>query len=580
MTTRRRGGSSRRRFLTAAGGLTIPAWAAPGPAGRTAEVVFVNGEVHTAGMSNPRTSAVAVANGRILATGSTRRIERLIGPQTRRVDLAGRTLLPGINDSHIHLLGWGLSQPPFSLDLTYPKVRSIADCAAAVKQACRSAKPGDWIVGRGWDTPYLSEGRPPAAADLDAVCPDLPVVLTEFSGHAVWANSKAMALAGIDRNTVPPAGGVIVRDERGEPTGLLYEGAAWIVRESIPPTPPEQQTAALRAAMTRLLERGVTSATEPGLDAPELNLLSALSREAGNKVRMTGLIRAGTSAAELRDALDALPDLTPADPAWMQVAGVKIMGDGIPTANETAWLHEPYVSGGNGSLLIDGDTDADRVAELREMIHLIHAAGYQIGTHVTGDRSIDTVVDAYVREQRAAPRVNARHYLIHADLVSPDTLSQMAAMRIGANFNPEIKFLLADSQVQSIGPARAAYEWPFRTALETGVVVASSSDAPVTEGNWLQGIATCVERRGKQSGKVSGPDQRIDLDQAIRTYTIAGAWQDHAEAFKGSLEPGKAADLCVLDERLSETPPSDYAAASVIMTMVDGRVAHDAGKLT
>ncbi len=151
----------------------------------------------------------------------------------------------------------------------------------------------------------------------------------------------------------------------------------------------------------------------------------------------------------------------------------------------------------------------------------------------------------------------------------------MAAAGIGANFNPEIKHLIADSQVDSIGPLRAAYEWPYRAALDAGVTVASSSDAPVTEGNWLQGLATCVDRRGKQSGQVSGPEQRIKLDEAIRTYTVAGAWQDRAETVKGSLEPGKLADLCVLDERLSAVGSDKYAGVEVAMTLVDGLVVHE-----
>lgn len=572
---------SRRRLLTAAPTVVVPGWLLAGSAQSAADLVLVNGDIHTVDAGNKRVEALAILGNRIIAAGGTKQIESLIGPSTHRVDLQGRTVLPGINDSHLHLLGWGMSQPPFAIDVTYPVVESIADVVRAVQQAVANAAPGEWIVGRGWDQPYLSEGRPPAAADLDAVSPVNPVALTEFSGHAMWANSRALELAGIGADTQPPPGGVIVRDDTGNATGLLFEGAAWMVSSAIPEATPERRTAAIRNAMRRMLERGITSATEPGLNAVDLRIYNQLAREGasreGGNLRMTGLIQAGVSAATLRTAIGELREISSADVAWLRLPGVKIMGDGIPTGNKTAWLHEPYVGGGNGSLLVGSGSHAERVAELNAMIALIHDAGLQAGTHVTGDASIDAAVGACVAAQRSSARTDPRHYVIHADLVSPATLAQMAASGIGANFNPEIKHLIADAQVRSIGPERAAYEWPYHTALAAGVSVASSSDAPVTPGNWLQGLATMVERKGKQSGMVSGPEERISLDAAIRTYTWAGAWQDHAEHVKGSLEPGKLADLCVLDERISATPPERWAGTSVFMTIVDGRVAYQAG---
>lgn len=568
---------NRRQFLLGSAAFAVPAWLG-GCASRTeyADLLFLGGEIHCVDAADRRVEALAVRGNRVLAVGSTSELQQLVGPSTRRVDLAGRTVLPGINDSHLHMMGLGLSKPPFAVDVTYPNVQSIADCVEVVRRAAAERPAGEWITGRGWDQPYLSEGRAPTAADLDAAAPDHPVALTEFSGHAVWANSKAMALAGITAQTEPPPGGVIVKDDTGQPTGLLFEGAGWMLRDKIPPPSLAQRKAAVKNAMTAMLERGVTSCTEPGLSPEDLGVYVELAGETFvEKMRVTGLVRAGSSMQSLTEALQGRSALRSADEAFLQLPGVKIMGDGIPTGNETAWLHEPYVSGGNGSLLIDGENHDERVAELREMIRAIHAEGLQIGTHVTGDRSIDTVVAAYREVQQDNPRPDPRHYLIHADLVSEQTLAAMASAGIGANFNPEIKHLIADSQVDSIGPVRAAYEWPFRSALDAGVLVASSSDAPVTEGNWLQGLATCIDRRGKQSGQVSGPEQRINLDEAIRTYTAAGAWQDRAETFKGSLIPGMVADLCVLDERLSALPTEKFAAVQVAMTMVDGVVVHE-----
>ncbi len=569
------GRTTRRTFLGAGALLPLYPWLSARASLIVPELILFNGDVHTVDRNDRKVQALAIKQGRVTAVGSNTEILALAGKGTRSLDLDGRTVLPGINDSHLHLLMWGLSQPPFALDVTYPNVTSIADVVAAVGRAAQAKRPGEWIVGRGWDQPYLAEGRPPTAADLDAVSPDNPVALTEFSGHAIWANTLALKAVGIGPDTKPPPGGVIVRDDAGQATGLLFEGAAWMLREHIPAPTRAEQRAAIQHAMRQMLERGITSVTDPRVNIAEIGVyLEVAAQDDQPRLRMNGLLGAGTSLATLGPSLAALAEVSFPAPKWMQVTGVKIMGDGIPTGNKTAWMNKPYVGGGYGSLLLDGRNDEERVAELNVMVRMIHDAKLQIGTHMTGSRAIDVAVAAYAAAQEANPRRDPRHYIIHADLASEATLAQMASLGIGGNFNPEIKYLIADGQVASLGPERAAYEWPYRSALDAGVVVASSSDAPVTSGNWLQGITTCMERKGKQSGEVSGPEQRISLDEAIRTYTWAGAWQDRAEHYKGSLAPGMVADICVLDGRLGAMAPSDFADLKVHLTMVDGEVVH------
>ena len=540
-----------------------------------ADLILSGGEIHTVDPKNRRVEAMAIRDNKVLAIGTKTEIRQYSGLSTREIKLDGQTVLPGINDSHIHLQSWAMSRPPYALDLTYPRVKSIRTIIKAVKQAAATLQPTDWIIGRGWDQAYLKEGRAPNRTDLDAVAPYNPVVLTEFSGHAVWVNTAALKFAGITRDSTAEAGGVIVKDEKGEPTGLLFEGPAFRMRSLVPAANRALIENATIAAMQELLKRGITSATDPGLPVSGLEIYRNIVNKNSLMVRINGMLKAGFSTEELQVALSNWQHLKSPSKEWLQLNAVKIMGDGIPTNNKTAWLNEPYESGGNGSLLLNGDTDQDRVRQLRAMIAMINDAGLQAGTHVTGSRSIDEAVTACAIAQKNSQRANLRHYLIHADLVSEVTLARMAELGIGANFNPEIKHLIADSQVASIGPIRAAYEWPYRSAIEAGVTIASSSDAPVTDGNWLQGTATCMDRRGKQTGKVSGPAQRISLDEAIRTYTIAGAWQDHSEHFKGSLEVGKVADFCVLDGRLSSSPTDQFPSMKVALTAVDGRIVHD-----
>lgn len=572
-----RGGSprgvSRRGFVGAMAGAAALRW--PLRQDAPAELILHDGDVHLVDRAFRRVQAIALGGGRVLAAGTTAEVRRLAGPRTRSIGLRGRTVLPGANDSHLHALLWGYGQPPFTVDVAYPAVKSIADIVERVRQAAAARAPGQWIRGNGWDQRYFAEGRAPTRADLDRVAPDHPVVLNEFSFHAVWANSKALALAGITRDTVPPTGGVIVKDSAGEPTGVLFEDATNLIYRAIPPYSPAEQRQGFANATALMASNGITSFTDPLLEPEAVALYAEMARAGALKARLTGLLGVGDTVAELEAALRAHRAPTGVDPKWFRIAGVKIVADGIPTNNKTAWLHRPYEGGGNGVLLVGEGSDEQRAAELEGMILAAHRAGWQVGTHATGDRTIDVAIEAYAKALAERPDPGRRHYLIHADLVTPAALRRMAALGVGANFNSTIKYLIADGQVSSIGPERAAYEWPYRTAMELGVVVATGSDAPVTDGNWRQGLATCVSRAGKQTGKVSGPAERISLDQAIWSHTAAGAWQDHAEAWKGTLAPGMAADLVVLDGPIGRVDPAAIGSMAVDVTVVNGAVVYE-----
>ncbi len=564
----------RREFLLAAAGAAAFRWPRLGWPAAPADLILYDGDVHLVDRVFRRVEAIAIGGGRVLGSGTTAEMRRLGGPGTESVNLRGRTLLPGSNDSHLHALGWGFSQPPFNVDVSYPAVTSIADIVEAVRKAAAARQPGEWIQGRGWDQPYFAEKRAPTRQDLDQAAPNNPVVLTEFSGHAVWANTQALAAAGITRDTVPPPAGVIVKDAEGEPTGVFFEGAAGLVRRVIPPYSTAERLRGFENATALMASNGITSFTEPGIDGQVLAFYAEMAAAGRLKARLTALLAVGRSTASVKATLGAFQPPTGTDPRWLRVAGVKLHADGIPTGNKTAWLHEPYQGGGNGVLVSGEGSDGQRVAEMEAMVRLVHDAGWQIGTHATGDRAIDTVIEAYDKALAAAPDRNRRHYLIHADMVLPATLRRMAALGIGANFNSTIKYLIADGQMASIGPTRAPYEWPYRTALDAGVQVATGSDAPVTDGNWRQGISTCVVRKGKQTGAVSGPEERISLNEAIWSHTAAGAWQDHAEEWKGTLETGKAADLCVLDGGISHLDPDQIGSMKVDLTVVDGKVTY------
>ncbi|MGW2545021.1 amidohydrolase family protein, partial [Kitasatospora sp. NPDC001574] len=263
------------------------------------------------------------------------------------------------------------------------------------------------------------------------------------------------------------------------------------------------------------------------------------------------------------------------DPRRLAVLGVKLFADGVPP-NRTAWMHEAYPGGGHGALCVHGAAPALQAAELTAMIDAVHAGGHQIGVHVTGDRAIDTVVDAFAAAQLAHPRPDARHYLIHGDFATPHSLAVLAAHGYGVNMNPAIKWTISDLMDEVVGEERSGRMWPVRSALTAGVRVCASSDAPITEPDWRQGVASMLLRESKATGRASGPGERVGLREAVRAYTAEPAVQDFAERWKGTVEVGKVADLCVLGGRLADTSPHDLPGLPVDLTYFDGRLVHGA----
>jgi predicted amidohydrolase YtcJ len=536
----------------------------------TADVLVVGGSVLTMDRRFRVAEAVALRRGKVLAVGRTRDLRRLATRRTEVIHAKGGTVLPGINDSHLHLSSYSLNLPPLSADVD---TATMDQLVAVVRDAVADAGPGDsWVRGRGWNENRLPKA--PTRMELDPVSGEHPVILSAFDGHAVAVNTKALALAGITRDSEPPPGGVIERDAAGEPTGVLREGAQGLVRAVVPAFTPDEIRRGLETGVEVLHAKGVTSLTDPGIPLETLALMAELSRGGRLPLRINVLLSAGPSVASAGKVLDDYSPLSAVDARLLRVAGMKIYADGIPTAAQTAWLKQPYVDGRNGSLTVAGATIAEQLATLEGIVALAHRAGMQIGTHATGDATIDAVVAAYVKTMRAHRRKDPRHYVIHGDLTPAATLRAMARHDIGVNMNATIKFVLGRTLDGVIGPERTDYQWPYRSALRAGVRVSSASDAPVTDPSWQQGIASAMLRRG-QFGGIAGTAERIGLRAALRTYTSTPAWQDRAEDWKGTVQPGKAADLVVLSGDVLETRPAKLTDLDVEATIVAGKVVYD-----
>jgi hypothetical protein len=562
-----------------------------------ADLVITNGKVTTVNKDFSIKRAVAVKDGKILAVGGNDDIKPFIASGTKVLDLKGKTVLPGINDSHCHPGSFGAYRPPMALDVGQSEAGSIREIVALIADRTENLSPGTWIIGRGWDLGNLADNRAdpdrwPTRDDLDPVSPHHPVALVDFSGHNMWTNSLALAEAGITDHGPEVEGGEIKRHpESGRPTGMLAEwGARGLVDNVIPLFSRPEKKQAFQAAIAEFNSQGVTSLTDAALgpagetiargmwSSECLKIYDEMSRSGELNIRVNILLLLGQNGCvRLQDMIDGLVAWQPPqglDPDWVRLAGVKIFADGLPIT-KTAWMRDDYLGGGRGELVIPGRTEADRVSELQAIIGHAHNRGFQVGVHATGDAAIDATVAGFVQCRTDRPGGDLRHYIIHGDFISLATARTLAAHNLGLSMQPFIKTLIADQEEGIVGRERAAYEWPMRTVLDAGVNLAASSDAPVTYPNWRQGIQSAVLRQAKGSGRVSGPDQCITVSEAIRMYTINGAWQDHMEKIKGSVEVGKLADFCILDEDILSVDPHEIGDIPVLMTIVGGKIVYD-----
>jgi predicted amidohydrolase YtcJ len=564
----------------------------------TADLAIISAKVITVDKDFSIKQAVAVKDAKITAVGTNEDIQKQITPATQVLDLKGKPLLPGINESHMHAPFFGATRPPLALDLTYPAVKSIPELVATLKKKVAETPAGEWIRGFGWDQGSLAEcksdpSRLPRKWDLDSVSPNHPVAFTDFSCHTLLVNSKALEIAKVTKNTPDPVSGEMERDAHGEPTGILKEpGAQALVSVHVPLLSRQEKKTALLTALSHLNANGVTSFTDaaigPGgetflygvMSAEFVDLYRELLAEGKLTARVTALLLLGDYGAltyeDLERGLKTFKVPTQLDRYWLQFPGVKIFADGIPLTY-TSWMNQDYVSGnaGHGRSVIPGSTDDEQRRNLIDMIKLVHRHGYQIGLHATGDRAIDAAVDGFVEALKEKPGGDLRHYIIHGDFISAEKARTLAKHQCGIAMQPFISAMIADFEPAVVGEKLAAYEWPTRTVLDAGVNLTSNSDAPVTYPNWRLGVQAAVLREGLVSGKVSGPEECITVEEAIRTYTINGAWQDHMQDVKGSIEVGKFADFCVLGEDILAVDPHKIGAIPVLMTIVGGKVVFD-----
>jgi predicted amidohydrolase YtcJ len=517
-------------------------------------------------------SAVAVFQGRIAALGGDE-LRELAGPGTAVEELEGATVIPGLVDAHNHLMHTGgvLSQ------VQLYDCRSLGEVQERVAERVRETQPGEWILGRGWDESLLAERRHPIRQDLDPVSPENPVVL-ERVWNKLACNSAALLAAGIDATTPdPPAGvlyaGTIERGPGGEPTGLLTDRAKELVRRHVPEPTEDELVAQIEAACRSYNAVGITAVGEPGLWPRELRAFQRAAREGKLTVR-TDVELAGWGFGQpedeigLRERFEGLGVGGGFGDDLLRLEGIKLMPDG-GLGDRTARMLEPYLGeGGRGQWVVDPD-------ELPGLIRFCHDLGFPVDSHTCGDECQAVVVRAYAAAQEASPKPWLRHRVHHAYFPTTEVLGLMARHRIPAVVSSPFITNLGESIVLSAGEERASSVMPMRSYLDAGVPLAGSSDSYITDFDpWIGMYAATT--RTTVTGRVLGEAERITPLEALASYTSGGAYATGRESRLGSLEPGKLADLVILDRDPLAVLPDELREVRPLATVLGGRFVYDA----
>jgi predicted amidohydrolase YtcJ len=501
---------------------------------------------------------VAIRDGRIAAVGDAADLSRAMNGGARRIDLGGRTLVPGFNDAHAHV--WKIGHLLTSM-LDLRRATSIEAIVDAVRRACDRLPASGWVLGRGFNEAALVERRMLTRHDLDRASLDTPIALTRTCGHIYAVNSAALARASITRDTPSPAGGAIARDESGAPNGLLHETAMGLVNRVLPAPTSADYQAMIDAALRHQLSLGITSTADCGVSPALLSAYRSLDAAGGlaARVNVMPLRKIDGDAHPV-----ALPDRTVSD--MLRVDTVKFLADG-GLSGATAALSVNYRHAPHAGVLRFDD------AELRALCRESHDAGWRLATHAIGDVAIEQVLGIYAA---LGPHPHGlAHRIEHFGVPSPNQIARAAALRVIAA--PQTIFLraLGRNFRGCLPDALLPRTYPVRAMLDAGVRVALSSDAPVVEDdNPLAGMEAAVTRRDGD-GEAIAPEQAITIAEALHAYTLGGAIASGDEANRGSVEPGKWADFAVLSGDPSTTDPDALSTVKVDMTVLAGRVVYE-----
>jgi predicted amidohydrolase YtcJ len=537
-----------------------------------ADIIVVHGRVYTENPKQPWAQAVAIHRGKIVAVGDDPVIERMRGMGTKVINAGGKLVLPGFTDCHVHFLGGSLSLGRVGL----AGAKDVPDIQKRLREYA-SEHPGDgWILGRGWNYAMFGSETLPHKKYLDELFPDRPVFLGGYDGHTYWANSKALALAGITRETPDPPNGTIVRDANtGEATGALKEAASGLVSKVVPKPTRADRLLALRAGMKWANEHGITRVHSAGGDFEVLDLYDEMRHRGDLSVRM--YIAYFLDPPELRPQdLEAIENARKKfHDAWMDAGAVKFMVDGVIESHTAAML-EPYTDDPalKGKLFWEPERYNAAVAELQKR-------GLQLFTHAIGDYGVRTALDAYENAEAKNHKRDLRQRIEHIETINAADIPRFGKLGVIASMQPLHSYPDSDTLdvwAHNIGPDRASRAWVWKSISDAGGRLAFGSDWPVVTLNPWEGVQTAVTRQTTDGQPEAGfvPGQRLTVEQAIEGYTLGAAFAGRRETSEGSLEIGKLADLIIVSQNVLEIAPANLGKTKVLTTIVGGRVVYQA----
>jgi len=538
------------------------------------KLAFIHGNVVTMDEKCPRAQAILVIQDKIIKVGSDAEITRLIDEDTEEIDLEGRTLVPGFIDCHAHPMIFG--QLLMAVDCRTPPMNSIKEMMEIIRKTAKEKSAREWIQGWGYDEFKLSENRHPTKWDLDAVAPNNPVIIGRMCGHISTVNSLALELAGISKELKDHMGGQIDREpETNEPTGVLRGSARDPVWKRIPSPNIEQLRNGINRAAEQFLARGVTSVSDAGVNAQlgssqhNTMIMKAYQRaiwQDGMPLRVNLMM----SVSVLKE-LAALGLSTGFGNERLRIGAIKMFADG-GSSSRTAAISEPFVDAPDNTGIMYTSPD-----ELCTHILAAHRAGFQVGVHAVGDRAISAVLNAIEAALKQIPKGDHRHRIEHCGVTNPTIISRLKELKVIPVSQPIFLYGEGESYRAGLGDTRMEWTYPLKSFIENGIMISISSDCPATSGSELisplLGIYMAVTRN-TDAGQEIGPTQKIEVEDALRAYTLNSAYATFEDRIKGSIEPGKLADFAILSNNPFTISKPEIKDITVEMTIVGGKIVY------